>query len=188
MKCVFGLGNPGFKYRYTLHNIGYLVVDRVARKFKIRFNEKICNSYIGIGNYCREKVILAKPLTFMNLSGNAYLSLLKHYKIALNDILVVCDDIYLNFGVLKMKPAGGSGGHRGLESIREKLGADNFPRLRIGVGPLPPGMKQADYVLHRFNKKQLKMLKRLLDKACLAIESWISSGIIRAMNLYNTKN
>jgi len=189
MKLIVGLGNPGNIYANTRHNIGSSVVKALAKSHKIFFKKE--NSASSLNAKARldgKNVILALPLTFMNLSGVALAGLVKKYKIDLDNLLVVCDDLDLEFGRLKLRPAGSSGGHKGLESIIEYLGSDGFSRLRIGIGR-PVGYSDAsDYVLSHFSKREKEQISRMINQASLCCESWVTNGIIETMNSFNKRS
>lgn len=188
MKLIVGLGNPGLFYSNSRHNIGFSVVKLLARLEKIALKkDKQAPALSAKFKAGSEYVILALPLTFMNLSGAAVRALIKKHKIDLGDLLVVCDDLDLEFGRLKIRPQGSSAGHRGIESVINSLGSDKFARLRIGIGR-PQGSKEASkYVLSRFNRKESKQLESILNNACDCCTMWISQGMDKSMNTFNKK-
>ncbi len=186
MKLVFGLGNPGLRYKYTRHNIGFLVVDAFAKKyhkgFKNDLRSKSKTAVIKIGQeYC----ILVKPSTFMNLSGAALCTHIKKHNLDHNDILVVCDDLNLDFGSLRIKSKGGSGGHKGLGSIVEHLKTDEFSRVKIGINRPNDSQGFSDYVLSVLEADERKELGHILDKAIDCCLEWFNNGIESAMNKFN---
>lgn len=188
MKLIVGLGNPGILYANSRHNIGFSVVKLLARLENIALKKDkqapALSAKFRVGS---EQIILALPLTFMNLSGAAVSALIKKHKIDLGDLLVVCDDLDLEFGRLKIRPQGSSAGHRGIGSIINFLGSDKFARLRIGIGR-PQGSKEAsDYVLSRFNRRESMQVKSILSNACDCCTMWISQGIDKSMNTFNKK-
>jgi PTH1 family peptidyl-tRNA hydrolase len=187
MRCIIGLGNPGLRYKYTRHNLGYLVIDKLCKKYQVKLKKRLCRSLIGSFHLGKNKLILVKPLTYMNLSGDAYICILSKYKLSTDNVLVICDDIYLNYGVVKIKPQGGSNGHKGLESILDKLGEDSFPRLRLGAGPFE-GQNQSDFVLAKISKEERKDFDKIFENVVDAIEVWVKYGIEKAMSLYNNRN
>lgn len=188
MKLIVGLGNPGFIYRHSRHNIGFLVVKTLAKIHKIPLKkDRRSFSVTGKGKIDNQDLILAMPVTFMNLSGIAVAGLVKKYKIALDNLLVICDDIDLEFGRLKVKPSGSSGGHRGLRSIIESLDSCEFSRLRMGVGRPLKSIRAAEYVLSAFNKREKTRLREILESAGRCCRSWVSKGITETMNIFNGK-
>jgi PTH1 family peptidyl-tRNA hydrolase len=186
MKLIVGLGNPGFVYRHCRHNIGFLVVKTLAKIHKIPLKkDKKTFSLSGKGRIGDQDVILAMPVTFMNLSGVAVASLLKKYRIDLDNLLVICDDIDLGFGRLKIKPSGSSGGHRGLKSIIGSTGTQGFSRLRMGIGRPLKSIKAAEYVLSAFNIREKTQLREILEMASSCCRSWVRKGITETMNVFN---
>jgi len=181
---IVGLGNPGNEYEKTRHNSGFMVVDRLATKYKISFN-KLNNIYwITSFKYNRENIILMKPATFMNLSGIAVAAGIKHYNIILSNLLIVCDDINLPFGTLRIRSKGSDGGQKGLRSIISSLGTQNVPRLRIGIGNHFDDA--VDYVLLSFSKKELKNLPIIINQAANAVECFVVNGIELTMSRFNS--
>ena len=184
MKIVVGLGNPGNQYKDTRHNIGFLVVDELARRWntpswKRRYDAEV-SEHRAIG-----PVLLVKPQTFMNLSGNSVREAAKFYKTPSTDIVVIYDDLDLPAGRLRIRERGGSGGHRGIESMLSQLGADDFVRVRFGVGRPPEGWESADYVLGRFAPDEQALIKEAIDKAADAVEAILKEGTAPAMNRFN---
>jgi len=177
---IVGLGNPGREYALSRHNIGFLVIDLLKERWGIKLRPWR-ESLLGEG----EGILLAKPLTFMNRSGEAVEGLQREWGIPIERILIVHDDIDLPFGRLRIKRKGGAGGHRGVESIILLLGRDDFPRLKIGIGRPPPQQEVTDYVLGRFSEEEYKTLPSLLERAKDAIYTIISEGLEQAMNLFN---
>jgi len=186
MKLIVGLGNPGRIYAANRHNIGFLVVKTLAARQRIALKQDSrCASLTGKFKFCQEEIILALPLTFMNLSGQAVKALAKKYKIALSDLLVVCDDLDLEFGRLRLRASGSSGGHNGVESIIEHLGSKEFARLRIGIGRPAHYQDAADYVLEDFSKKEKTEIEEIGSEAVECCLSWIREGTAKCMNLFN---
>ncbi len=184
MKIIVGLGNPGREYKNTRHNVGYMVLEELARRFPVEKQDSKFDSIIGHIRVQGEKVLLVKPLTFMNLSGRAVQPLARWYKIELQDLMVVFDDMDLPLGVLRIRTSGGSGGHKGMNSIIGRLATTDFPRMRIGIGR-PTDREAIDWVLGKFVGTEQQQIEQTLGLAADAMEKWISSGIIDAMNAYN---
>ena len=189
MKLVIGLGNPGTKYQGTRHNIGFELVDRLARggrgaTFSRKFEAQVAEIEIDY-----HRVLLLKPETFMNLSGRSVGQAVRFYKIEPPDILVVCDDLALPVGKMRIRPGGSDGGQKGLRDIAAHLGTDQFPRLRIGIGE-QGDQDAADYVLSRFRSPERALVDDTLILATQAVAVWVTQGIDQAMNRFNgpTKN
>jgi len=182
---IVGLGNPGREYRDHRHNIGFMVVDELSLQFGISLNRVQAHSLIGKGFQKDKPIILAKPQTFMNLSGQAVAGLVRFYKIKLDHLLVIHDDMDLPFGSLRLRPSGSSGGQKGLESIINQLGTDAFPRMRLGIGRPPGDMDPADYVLQPFSGSEQKALPLFLRYAVEAVETFLQDGLEVAMNRFN---
>jgi PTH1 family peptidyl-tRNA hydrolase len=188
VKLIVGLGNPGMFYRWSRHNIGFQVVKALGGARKAAFRkEKATSSLTAQIKIAGSAVILALPLSFMNRSGGAVQALLERYRLQLKDILVVCDDLDLPFGRLKIRPGGSSGGHRGLGDIVKQLQSEGFPRLRLGIGRPRREMDAASYVLGRFNAQEKRQLKGLVKKALDCCHCWVTDGISASMNLFNRK-
>ncbi|MGN1180937.1 MAG: aminoacyl-tRNA hydrolase [Suilimivivens sp.] len=188
MYIIAGLGNPGKKYEGTRHNIGWQVIDELAEKYNIRVAESKFKGLIGKGIINGQKAVLVKPLTYMNLSGECIGEAVNFYKIdETAELIVVADDISLDVGQIRMRKKGSAGGHNGLKSIIAHLGHEEFMRIKMGVGDKPEGYDLADYVLGHFSKEEEKILAESRKTAVLAIETIMSDGIDKAMNLYNTK-
>jgi PTH1 family peptidyl-tRNA hydrolase len=184
IKLVIGLGNPGSKYQGTRHNIGFELVDRLARggspaSFSSKFDGQLAETEIDY-----RRVLLFKPETFMNLSGRAVGQAVRFYKLPLEDLLVVCDDLSLPVGKLRLRPAGSDGGQKGLRDIASHLGSDQFPRLRIGIGD-NEDLDAADYVLSRFRSAEKSVIDDALILASQAVAVWVTQGIDTAMNRFN---
>lgn len=182
---ITGLGNPGREYRDTRHNVGFMLLDRLAERFKLRFTRLESQALVTKAEYEGKRLVLAKPQTFMNLSGRPVGALTRFYKIPHSNLLVVYDDVDLPFGTLRMRPGGGSAGQKGMGSIIERLGSDAFPRLRIGIGRPPGRMEAADYVLQEFSKAEKEQALIILDRAVEAVLTFVSTGIDQAMNQFN---
>lgn len=188
MKIIVGLGNPTDQYKGTRHNIGFMAIDKIAEANKITINQHKHKAMVGAGFIGAERVLLMKPLTYMNLSGESIRAAADFYKIAVEDILVIYDDISLEPGKLRIRKKGSAGGHNGIKSIIQHMGGDVFPRIRVGIGgERHPGMDLADYVLGHFSKEELVVIDEALDHAAKAAELIIQDEIDTAMNLYNAK-
>lgn len=186
MKLIVGLGNPGRIYVDSKHNIGFAILKALSQLYKVTLKKD--NSVFSLSGRVKIKdqnVILAMPLTFMNLSGIAVAALVKKYKIDLAKLLVVCDDLDLEFGRLKIKDSGSSGGHRGLKSIIHSLGSQGFSRLRIGISRPYKGIDTSSYVLSSFTKKEKEKIKDTIEKASKCCRVWVSEGVTKAMNIFN---
>jgi peptidyl-tRNA hydrolase, PTH1 family len=184
MKIIAGLGNPGPEYKNTRHNIGYLVLEELAARHPLEKQESRFDALIGQVRIKGEKVLLVKPLTYMNLSGRALQPLLHWHKLDLQDFLVVYDDMDLPLGSLRIRPGGGSGGHKGIKSIVERLGSQEFARIRLGIGR-PTDREAADWVLGRFSPAEREQMEQAVRKAADAAEKWVEAGLVTAMNTYN---
>jgi PTH1 family peptidyl-tRNA hydrolase len=183
---VVGLGNPGPEYAAHRHNAGFLVVDALARAHGLVFaRRRRAKAYVVEGMIGNQRILLAKPQTFMNLSGRSVGRLSRAHGIAPESILVVYDDLDLPLGRLRLRPEGGAGGHKGLRSIIEVLGTQVFPRLRVGIDRPPGRMDPADYVLQPFAEEEQACIKQTLERSVAAIECWLSEGIVTAMDQYN---
>ncbi len=182
---IVGLGNPGARYENTRHNLGYKTVERLAQLYGLSFNKTEHKAQTASGTIADKRVILAKPLTFMNLSGESVQPLLHFYKIPVENLLIACDDLDIAFGVLRIRKTGSSGGQNGMKSIIERVGTQNINRIRIGIGRPPGKMNPADYVLTGFKGDDVITALELVDRAAKASETWIKSGIDAAMNTYN---
>jgi PTH1 family peptidyl-tRNA hydrolase len=182
---IVGLGNPGREYRESRHNIGFLVLSHLAERLGVSFSRLQSKALVTDGRYQDHKIILAKPQTFMNLSGQAVGPLVNFYKIPLENLLVVYDEVDLPFGTLRLRPSGGSGGHNGMKSLITRLGTEGFPRLRLGVSRPPGRMEAAAYVLQDFSAEEAALLPEILDLAGDAALTFITQGIEAAMNRYN---
>ncbi len=182
---VAGLGNPGREYRYTKHNIGFMVIDKLAVDFGVKLTKVQNKTLITVHPHNAGRVVIAKPQTYMNLSGQAVASLMHFYKVPLTNLLVAYDDIDLPVGTIRIRPGGGSAGQRGLASIIEKLGTQDFARLRVGVGRPPGHMDAAAYVLQEFNKADQPIMERVIADASEAIRLFLDQGLEKSMNAYN---
>jgi peptidyl-tRNA hydrolase, PTH1 family len=182
---LIGLGNPGREYANTRHNFGFMLIDRLAVRLNARGMKVQSKAIVMTINYEERKLILAKPQTFMNLSGQSVQGLVHFYKIPLTNFMVLSDDLDIPFGTIRIRAAGGPGGQRGMSSIIEKLGTKEFPRLRLGIGRPPGRMEPADYVLQNFSKDETQTLSEVLDHAAEAVLAFVSYGLNKAMNEFN---
>ncbi len=188
MHIIVGLGNPTKEYRNTRHNIGFDVIDKLADRFSVSVLEKKHRALIGKGIINGEKVILAKPQTYMNLSGESVRELVDYYKVdEETQLIVIYDDISLDVGQLRIRKKGSAGGHNGIKSIIQHLGTDVFPRIKMGVGEKPKGYDLADYVLGHFSKDERIIMDESAVLATKAVELMVINEIGEAMNLYNKK-
>jgi PTH1 family peptidyl-tRNA hydrolase len=186
MWLIVGLGNPGPKYEWTRHNCGFMVIDELARRAGKGVKAPECQALTARATIGGEEVLLAKPQTFMNLSGVAVAALVKKYEVTeSSSILVISDELALPFGKIRIRPGGSAGGHNGLKSIIEKLGSQDFPRLRLGVAPDHPVNDAADFVLSEFPKKDRDALSRIVELAADAVEAVLTIGVANAMSKYN---
>ena len=188
MYLIAGLGNPTREYEKTRHNVGFEAIDILADKAGTTVTEKKHKALYGKGYIGGQKVILAKPQTYMNLSGESIREIADFYKMEPENIIILCDDINLSEGQLRIRLKGSAGGHNGLKNIISHLGTQEFPRIRIGVGEKPRGMDLADYVLGRFPKEQQAVMEEAYRDAAEAACMMIEDGADAAMNHYNRKN
>jgi PTH1 family peptidyl-tRNA hydrolase len=183
---IVGLGNPGEEYARTRHNIGFQCVNELARRHSLDFGKKIAKSRVAEGQFAGQRVALAKPFTYMNVIGQAVVSLSQWYKIApAQELLVIYDELDLPFGVLRLRERGSAGTHNGMKSVVGQLGSQVFPRLRIGIGQGPPGRDAASYVLGRFTREEQEQLPEIIGRAADAAEVVVREGLIAAMNQFN---
>lgn len=183
MKLIIGLGNFEDRYLFTRHNVGFMVVDFFVRLHNQIFKqEKKLKSMVAKFKFNNDDIIIIKPLTYMNLSGEAVISVMNFYKINLKDILVIYDDISINLGTVRFRSSGSDGGHNGVKSVIKHLGTKNFDRLKIGIGP-QPNIPSENYVLQNFSKEELEKLKEILKMPL--IEDYLKDGIEKVQNIYN---
>ena len=187
MKLGVGLGNPTKQYDKTRHNVGFDVIDVLADKYNIAVDTIKHKGMYGKGRIEGQNVVLLKPMTYMNLSGESVVAVANYYKIAPEDIIVIYDDINLDVGRLRIREKGSAGGHNGIKNIIAQLGTDGFPRIRVGVGMKPSKMDLADYVLSHFTKEERIEMELGFDKACDALVYMLQDDIAKAMNDYNGK-
>ena len=182
---IVGLGNPGRKFEHNRHNVGFMLLNRLSIKLGESFGKVEAKALISKTTYKGERVILIKPQTYMNDSGMSVSSLARFYRVPLDNLMVAYDDVDLPLGILRLRPSGGSAGQRGMQSIIERLGTDEFPRLRIGTGRPPGRMDAADYVLQDFPAQDADLLNETLDRAVDAVLTFIQESLDKAMNLFN---
>lgn len=187
MHIIIGLGNPTREYQATRHNVGWDAVTRLSDDFRIPMDFKRHKAVCGKGFIEGEKVVLAQPQTYMNLSGESVRAMIDFYKVTPQEIIVIYDDISLEVGQLRIRTKGSAGGHNGMKSIIEHLGTDEFPRIKVGVGDKPHGWELADYVLSRFKEDEQPVIREALKNSSDACKMIITSGIDAAMNQYNKK-
>jgi PTH1 family peptidyl-tRNA hydrolase len=187
MFLVAGLGNPGERYAATPHNLGFLVVDRLAARHFIRMTRMECQARIGQGTIGAKPVLLAQPQTFMNLSGIAVKPLLQKNELTPADLILIYDELDLPWGSIRVKPKGSAAGHNGITDVIAKLGTSEFPRIRLGVHPGHPLQSGADYLLSRFTRQQTETLDAFIDQAADAAESVIAEGVEKSMTRFNRR-
>lgn len=185
MFIIVGLGNPTREYAATRHNIGFDAITRLSDDYDIPLDMKKHKALCGKGHIAGQRVILAQPQTYMNLSGESVRELMDYYKVSPEEILIIYDDISLDVGKLRIRAKGSAGGHNGIKSIISHMGTQEFPRIRVGVGDKPKGWDLADYVLGRFPAEEEPVIREALENVSKACEVWISEGIERAMNQFN---
>jgi len=182
---IVGLGNPGPAYRHTRHNFGFLAIDELSDALNIQVRRIKFKAMLGEGRFGDSKVVLVKPMTFMNESGRAVAPLIHFYKLPLSNLLVIHDDLDLPLGTLRLRPSGGTSGQRGMASIITQLGTQEFPRMRLGIGRPPGQMDPVDYVLKDFLPSEQDLLKIVLQTAVEASQTFITEGLTKTMNKYN---
>jgi PTH1 family peptidyl-tRNA hydrolase len=184
---IVGLGNPGLQYSATKHNVGFEVIERLAYEHNISLNQTKHKAVYGTGFIEGQKVILAQPQTYMNKSGESVRLLMDFFKVEVENVIVIYDDISLDLGQLRIRKKGSAGGHNGIKNIILHLGTQDFPRIKVGVGEKPPGWDLADYVLSRFSKEEIEIMVPTIKETCMSIETIIGFGLDEAMNRYNKK-
>ena len=182
---IVGLGNPGREYKDNRHNVGFMLIDRLCVRLNARMSRVQAKALVGSVSYEDRKLILAKPQTYMNLSGQSIQSLARFYKLPLENMIVAHDDLDLPFGTIRIRPGGGPGGQKGVASAIERLGTKDFRRLRIGIGRPPGRMDPAAYVLQDFARSDLVLLSEVLDHAADAVLTFVTEGLNVAMNKFN---
>lgn len=183
MYLIVGLGNIGKEYEKTRHNVGFDTLDKICDKYNISINRIKFKGTVGEGNISGEKVILLKPSTYMNLSGESIIEVVNFYKIPIDHVIVIYDDISIDIGRLRIRPSGSAGGHNGIKSIISCMGSQDFPRIRVGTGE--PKGDLVSYVLGKFSKDERKLLELAMDAASEAVEDILKLGVTEAMNRYN---
>ena len=182
---LIGLGNPGREYRDNRHNVGFMLIDRLAVRLDAHGMKVQSKAIVTTASYQERRLILAKPQTYMNLSGNSAQGLLNFYKMPMENMLIAHDDLDIPFGTLRIRPKGGPGGQGGMASTIEKLGTNGFARLRIGIGRPPGRMDPAAYVLQDFSRDEMRVLSEIIDRAADAALEFVMNGVNAAMNKYN---
>jgi PTH1 family peptidyl-tRNA hydrolase len=182
---LIGLGNPGREYRDTRHNIGFMLIDRLIVRLNARGLKVQSKAVVTSATYEERKLILAKPQTYMNLSGQSAQGLLHFYKVPMENMLIAHDDLDIPFGTIRIRPKGGPGGQGGMVSTIEQLGTKDFPRLRLGIGRPPGRMDPRNYVLQNFSRDEMKVLSEIVDRAADAALTFVTEGLNKAMNKYN---
>ena len=184
MYIIAGLGNPGKRYEHTRHNMGFLTIDKIAEELKIKVDKIKFKALVGEANFSGQKVVLVKPQTYMNLSGQSLREVMNFYKLPLENLTVIYDDIDLPLGALRVRASGGPGTHNGMRSIVSYIGED-FNRIRIGIGKPPGQMQLADFVLGKFSGEELPIMKSAYQSAAQCALEFTASGIEKAMAKYN---
>jgi PTH1 family peptidyl-tRNA hydrolase len=182
---IVGLGNPGKKYENTRHNVGFRVLDELASKYGLTFGKEERKAIVASGNILGKKVLLAKPQTYMNLSGDSVVALINFYKIDIAQVIIVADDLDLPLGTIRLRKEGSSGGQNGLKNIIERLGTPAFARLRFGIGRPSGRMSPVDYVLHPFSGDDDILAREVSTRAVKALETWLTDGIDLAISRHN---
>ena len=187
-RLVVGLGNPGKKYERTRHNLGFLIVARIAKRNKLKFSRSLTlNAYVARGVVRGKNFYLLLPVTYMNHSGSAVKRIVRKKKIALENILIVNDDLNLPFGQLRLRSKGSDGGHNGLASVIQELATQDFSRLRVGIGAPARGEDPAEFVLSEFDAGEKKQLDRIVEEASQGCEIWLQEGTMKTMNQFNRR-
>ena len=186
MYIIVGIGNPGKKYESTRHNIGFIAIDYMAALYDIKVNKIKHKALIGEGKIEGERVMLVKPQTFVNLSGESVREIADYYKVPTENVIIIYDDISLEPGSVRIRKKGSDGGHNGLKSIIYQLQSDTFPRIKLGVGAKPPGYDLADWVLAKFTDSDIKIMSKSVEAAAAAVPEIIKNGAESAMNKFNS--
>lgn len=188
MKLIVGFGNPGIEYQFTPHNIGFLAVDRIAEQCGVMVDNRHCKALTARARIGKEEILLAKPETFMNLTGLSVLELVRKYEVdPQKDLLLIYDELDLPLGTIRIRERGSTAGHNGMESVLGALGTEEVPRMRLGIAPDHPVKDGARYVLGQFRKSQLVAVDDMLEKAAEAVKVIVNDGIAAAMNRFNRK-
>lgn len=188
MKLIVGLGNPGARYQFTRHNLGFRVIDQLAEQLPVSGRKLECHAQTQSVRWRGHSLLLTQPLTYMNRSGEAVSALMRYYKIGAEDLIVIYDDLALPPGHLRARAKGSAGGHNGLQSIINYLGTDCFSRIRIGIGAAPEGWAGADYVLAPFTVEEKPLIEEAVRRAADAVLLWVEEGIDAVMRAYNTRS
>lgn len=186
MYIIVGIGNPGKKYESTRHNIGFITIDYMSALYNIKVNKIKHKSLVGEGSIEGERVMLCKPQTYVNLSGEAVRDIAEYYKVPPENVIVIYDDISLEPGSVRIRKKGSDGGHNGIKSIIYQLQSDTFPRIKLGVGAKPPGYDLADWVLAKFTDSDIKIMSKSVEAAAAAVPEIIKNGAESAMNKFNS--
>jgi PTH1 family peptidyl-tRNA hydrolase len=194
VKLIVGLGNPGKSYAHNRHNVGFRCLNYFARRHSVRLDRRQCRARVGVAQVSSQRVLLARPATFVNLSGQSVACLVNKHHVHLGDLLVVYDDLDLPLGKIRLRQSGSSGGHKGMNSIISALGSEDFPRIRVGIGR-PPGQKQSvseedivNYVLSDFSAQEETVVRPAIARTAEAIECFLNEGIEAAMNEFNQRS
>lgn len=185
MKWIVGLGNPGTQYAKTRHNIGFMVIDRLSERWNVPVNKNKCRGEAGEGRVGETKVGLFKPMTYMNLSGEAMRAYMQFHKLKLEDLIVIYDDLDTEFGKIRLRYKGSAGGHNGIKSAIQHLGTQEFQRIRMGISRPRPGVNIADYVLAQYTKEEFSALPDMIDAACDAVEAALTEPFEKVMAKFN---
>ncbi|MBM7663424.1 PTH1 family peptidyl-tRNA hydrolase [Bacillus mesophilus] len=188
MKLIVGLGNPGKQYAQTRHNVGFIAVDELAHRHSIELDKQKFNGIFGTGVINGEKVILLKPLTYMNLSGESVRPIMDYYNIDVNDLVVIYDDLDLPTGKIRLRTKGSAGGQNGMKSVIQHIGTQEFKRIRIGIDRPQNGMKISDYVLSRFHPEEVNDVVNAIKLTADACETWLKQPFLDVMNQYNSSS
>ncbi len=183
---IIGLGNPGPKYAETRHNVGFRVIDLLAARHQFPTAQRMLQAIIGRGKIKGSPVLLAKPMTFMNESGRAVMRICAHFDLTPSDLLIIYDDINIDLGMLRLRREGSSGGHKGMQSVIDHLGTEQIPRLRLGIGRLPPEAEARSFVLSPFESDEQEAAEQLIRQATHGIECLLTEGTETAMSRFNT--
>jgi peptidyl-tRNA hydrolase, PTH1 family len=185
LKLFVGLGNPGKAYENTRHNVGFMIIDELAKQLNISLDKAKFNGMFGMGTVSGQKVILCKPLTYMNLSGECVRPLVDYYNIDIDEVIVIYDDLDLPTGKIRLRMKGSAGGHNGIKSLIQHLGTQEFKRIRVGIDRPKNGVKVTDYVLGRFNEDEMPAINEAIAKSVAACEKWLSTSFLQVMNEFN---
>ncbi len=184
-RLIVGLGNPGREYKNNRHNVGFRIVDFLAERHGLSFGRMQHDAFVATGSIAGQPVVLAKPQNYMNRSGPPVAALVRFYKLPPEQLLVAFDDLDLPTGTIRLRPSGGAGGHNGMRSIIERLGSEDFPRLRVGIGRPPGRMDAAAYVLQDFGADERVVIEETCLRAAEAVETWLRDGVVLAMSRHN---